>query len=270
MPFQVLPSGTRIYYLDENQTADQVVLLLHGLGVNSSSWLLQIPALVSIQKRVITPDTRGFGQSSYTGGSVSPKQAAEDIAALLKILSVQRAEVVGISMGGTQALQLALDYPALVQKLVLINTFAALRPNQAGIWFYFLLRLFLVHFVGLEKQAELVTKRMFPNPKHETLRQELYRQILQANPAAYRSAIRNLGRFDVRKRLAEITCPTLIVTSERDTTVPPENQRQLIRGIRDAQQVSISDAGHAVTGEQPEIINSYLQQFLAGDQLPGS
>jgi pimeloyl-ACP methyl ester carboxylesterase len=187
---------------------------------------------------------------------------AADMVGLLDCLAANKVNVVGLSMGGTTALQLALDWPERVDRLILANTFACLRPDHLGIWLYFALRFILVHTLGLPTQARAVAKRLFPQPQQGNLRDQLIRQILQANPRGYRSAMRALSRFDVRRRLNEIQAPTLVITGGHDSTVPPRVQSLLVAGIPNARQVFISDAGHAVSVEQPEKFNQVLLDFL--------
>jgi pimeloyl-ACP methyl ester carboxylesterase len=260
MPTLPLSPQLTLHYRDENPSGRETVLLLHGLGANGDSWRLQTPALVEAGYRVVAPDLRGFGQAGYPGRTDVPQMAA-DTAALLVHLQTGPVVVAGISMGGTVALQLALDHPELTSRLVLVNTFCRLQPAKASAWFYFALRLVLVYTVGLPSQARAVTRRIFPHPDQELLRQGLYDQILQANPRAYRAAILALGRFDVQARLGEIGVPTLVVTGEADTTVQPRNQCDLL-AIRGARQVVIPGAGHGVTADHPQEFNQVLLEFL--------
>ena len=248
MPHFEISSTLKIHYLDPNPEGDPAVLLLHGLGATGDSWQLQFPILTDNQFRSIAPDARGFGQSTYP--------------ALLNHLGIERAHIVGISMGGTLALHIALDHPGMVEKLVLVNTFAHLKPDSANQYFYFWLRRILVNTVGIAKQAEAVTKRVFPQPDQEPFRQELYRQITKADPQAYRASMRDLASFNVVDRLGEIDNPTLVVTGENDTTVAPQRQRFLAESIANAQQVVIPGAGHAVSVDQAEAFNQVLIKFL--------
>lgn len=259
--FEVSPS-CHIHYLDDNSSSPNPVLLLHGLGANSQSWLMQTPALHQAGFRTIAPDAPGFGQSTYPGGRASIQSFTEPITALVEALKLSSLSVVGISMGGTMALQFALDNPQLVFRLVLVNTFARLNVTHPRMAPYFLMRFILVHTLGIPTQARAVAKRIFPYPDQEILRQGLIEQVLQADPRAYRAAMRALARFNVQDRLGEIACPTLVITGERDTTVPMLNQQQLARGISNARQVVIPDAGHAVTVEKPDVFNQVLVEFL--------
>jgi 3-oxoadipate enol-lactonase len=262
MPFFKPSPAISIHYIDENPDAVDTVLLLHGLGATCTSWQLQIPPLTGAGFRCIAPDVSGFGQSNYAGGGTSVAKLAQPIHGLLSERGIDCAYVVGISMGGTLALQMALDYPQQVKKLVLVNTFAHLQIASARLWPYYLLRFILVHTLGLRTQARTVALRIFPRPEQEVLRQALIEQILQADPRGYRAAMRALARFDVRDRLAEIKMPALVVTGENDTTVLPPNQHLLADGIAQARQVVIPLAGHALTVEQPELFNQILFDFL--------
>jgi pimeloyl-ACP methyl ester carboxylesterase len=266
MPTIELPSRLKIHYLDPNPTGKKTVLLFHGLGATCDSWQLQIPALTEAGLRVLAPDARGFGSSDYPGGGVSIPTLAADMASLLDALLAdgQRVSVVGISMGGTLALQLALDRPDRPDKLALVNTFARLRPKSLRVWSFYLLRFFLVHTVGISTQARIVAGRLFPHPDQILLRQAFTEQILQADPRGYRAALRALARFNVTGRLKEIQVPALVVTGERDTTVSIETQAKLASGLPKARQVVIPEAGHAVTVEKPEVFNRLLIEFLNG------
>jgi 3-oxoadipate enol-lactonase len=262
MPNLDLPNGVSLHYLESGAPGAEIVFLLHGLGATCESWALQIPALESHGFSVLAPDARGFGRSSYPGGSTSIAEMSADFAALLEHLQTGPVVVVGISMGGTHALQLAISHPELVRKLVLVNTFSHLRPSRLNDWIYFALRFLLVHTVGLHIQARSVTYRLFPHPEQEIFRQALIEQIMQANPAGYRAAMRALAGFNADPYLAEIRCPTLIITSTDDTTVNPSLQRKLAQGIPNALQILIPQAGHAVIVDQAAQFNKILLAFL--------
>ena len=255
---------TSLHYLDSHPSSSPAVLLLHGLGANSSSWVLQFDALIGAGFRPIAADTPGFGKSPYDGKGWSIARSAAAMADLMQELRVGPAHVVGISMGGTIAQQIALDFPQSVHRLVLVNTFAILRPTRLSGWFYFLQRFILVHTLGLPAQSRFVAGRIFPGEDQQMMRDLLIEQICQADPRAYRAAMRSLGLFNSSTRLREIKNPTLIVTGDHDTTVPRPSQRMLVEKIHDARQVIIPGAGHAVTIDQPDLFNQALLSFLRG------
>lgn len=268
MPFAKLSPHHTLYYLDENPEGQPAILLLHGLGANSNSWLMQIPQLVQSGYRVVAPDAPGFGKSHNPGGKASPTFVVHLFSELIDQLGLQQVVAVGISMGGVHALQLALDHPEKVKQLVLVNTFSNLNFSNPVILPYFALRLLLVHTLGLQAQAKAVAKRIFPKPEQALLREQLIRQVQQAEPRSYRASMRALARINLTGRLKEINCPTLIIAGERDTTVPLPNQTQLAERIPNARQVIIPHAGHAVSVELPELFNQTLLDFLGDCAQP--
>lgn len=261
MPTYFGPEGLSVRFEETNPTGDPTVLLLHGLGSAGEAWQLQFEPLASLGFRVVAPDIPGFGWSPWPGGPVSIARFAEIMAHFIQGIGSAPAHLMGISMGGTIALQLALDYPHLVRSLVLVNTFARLQPRRLNEKVYFLTRLVLTHLLGPDKQADLVARRIFPHPHQEEQRAILKRHIRQANPKVYRGTLRALWRFDVEKRLPEIQVPTLVVTGEEDTTVPPPVQETLAKKIPNAQPVRIPGAGHGVIADAPEAFNEAVLAF---------
>ncbi len=266
MPTYFMEGGSSVHFAESNPTGDPPVILLHGLGSAGESWQFQFEPLAALGFRVVAPDIPGFGWSPWPGGPVTIPRFAELISKFMHGIGTVPAHVVGISMGGTIALQLALDHPSLVRSLVLVNTFARLRPQavRVGEWFYFIARMILVRLGGVERQADMVARRIFPHPEQEEHRETLKRHIRQADPKVYRGAMGALMRFDVRERLNEIRVPTLVITGEADTTVAPAVQEELVRGIPTARHVVIPAAGHAVIVDSADAFNKVLVDFYRG------
>ena len=264
MPTLTTSPGIVLYYSDLNPNGHPTVTLLHGLGATGESWALQIPALENQGYRVLVPDLRGFGKTTYSGKSHTIHDMAADVISLMDAVVLPSSHIVGISMGGAIALQLAYEYPNRVQRLVLVNTFARLRPRSGRQILYFATRIALLYSIGLPAQASYVTNRLFPQPHQIHLRKALSDQIVQANPHGYRATIRALAKFNLKDQLNQISHPTLVITGEKDLTVTPETQRYLIDNIPQARQVVIRGAGHGVTGEKPIEFNQELIRFLRG------
>ncbi|MDW7992240.1 MAG: alpha/beta hydrolase [Anaerolineae bacterium] len=262
MPAVDLSDSLCLHYEEVNPAGNPPVLLVHGLGSAGGDWVLQFGPLAKAGYRVLAPDMRGFGRSSAPP-EVTVQAMAGDMALFLERMNAVPAHVVGISMGGAIALQLALDHPEMVRRLVLVNTFARLRPVNLKGWLYFLGRGISVAFAGPERQAQLVARRVFPHPHQQALRENLIRRISQANPCAYRAAMRSLMEFDVRHRLSELRMPVLVVTGAEDTTVPPSVQQALAQGIPGARHVVVEGSGHGIIADNPETFNRLLLEFLA-------
>ncbi len=253
-----------IFYLDPNPDGGKPILLLHGLGADGSSWSLQLPALIAAGYRPIAPDLPGFGRSCWERGRWSIRAVTGRLVDWLDVLGIEQADIAGISMGGAFALRLALDFPYRVERLALVSTFACLRPRSRSERIYLLRRFMIASLQGVDRQANLVAQRLFPNPNQALLREELVQRILQSDRRVYRAAMRELGLFDARKRLKEIAAPTLVITGERDSTVPVPIQIEMANSIPGARHALIRDAGHAVIIDQPERFNRELLAFLDG------
>lgn len=264
MPDRALSNDVTIHYEEYNLAGSPTVLLLHGLGSAGADWLLQFKPLGDAGYRVLAPDLRGFGQSTWPGHTSVPEMA-QDMVLLLDAVGARVVHVVGISMGGTVALQLALGRAERVRRLVLANTFARLRPQGLNGHLYFILRMLLMYTLGLETQARVAAERMLPRPEQAVYRYQLYQRVVHTDPRAYRAAMWALIRFDVEERLADIRSPTLVITGGQDTTVPPAAQRRLVAGIPGARQVVLPEAGHVVIADSPVAFNQALLPFLGSD-----
>jgi len=253
---------TSLHFLDPFPSGHPAVLLLHGLGADGTSWALQIPALTEAGFRPIAPDAPGFGQSAYDGAGWNIPRMAAQMADLLDELGTGPAHVVGLSMGGVIAQQLALDFPHLICKLVLAGTFSFIQPDTWSGWLYYLRRFAIFNTLGLPAQAKIVAQRIFPAEDHAPLRELLVKTISGADRRAYRRAMFSLGTFDSRRRLGEIKIPTLVITGANDTTVTPARQKLLAGAIPGAIHRVIPNAGHAVPVDQAGAFNDALLNFL--------
>ena len=254
---------SQIYYVDPNPTSDKPILFLHGLGVDGTSWLPQIQVFSEAGYRPIAVDLPGFGNSPYDGRGWSLKRTVKELAGLLDELKTGPVYLVGLSLGGVMAQQFALDNPELVQQLVLVSTFAVLRPENFSQWLYFLQRVIFVHVLGLKAQATIVARRVFPEPDKEVLREMVVEKIANADPRAYRAAMRSLGLFNSLRKLPALHIRTLVISGESDTTVSPLRQQVLVDNIKNARHVVIPEAGHAVNIDQPELFNRTVLDFLS-------
>ena len=253
---------TGLHTLDPNPSGQPTVLLMHGLGAESTSWILQMPVLSEAGFRPIAPDAPGFGSSPYDGSGWNIRRVAVQMSDLLGELGSGPAHIVGLSMGGVIAQQFALDFPQLTRKLVLVSTFTVLRPQGLKGWAYFIRRAAALLTRGMNAQAQVVARHIFPEPQDEGLREMYLASVRRANPQAYRRAMLALGSFDSSKRLGEIHAPTLVISGSEDGTIPPERQKKLSEGIPSARQVIIPKAGHAVSVDQAERFNQLLLDFL--------
>lgn len=256
---QVTINQLGIHYQEAG--SGDAILFLHGLGSCGQDWMLQVPAFEN-RYRVIAPDMRGHGQTDKPRKGIRVAHLSSDLAGLLDALSVNCAHVVGLSLGGCVAQQLALDMPARVRSLTLVNTFAHLEPGNPSHALMLVSRLALLGVRGLPAQAHFVAARMFPKPEQEMLRKLAAERIAANDIVTYRRLLLAAAAFDVRSRLGEITCPTLVIAGDRDTTIPLHPKQVLAASIPGARIKIVADSGHATPIDQPEVFNRLVLGFI--------
>lgn len=255
------PGDVTLHYQAHGPADAIPIVLLHGLGSSAADWAFQVPALAR-RYRVLAPDLRGHGRSPRLRGRVTVDAMARDVAALLAALDAPPAHVVGLSLGGCVAQALALDQPARVRSLVLVNTFA--RPASAGprSTLRLVTRLGLLTCAPMRTVAAHVARGLFPRADQR----ELYLAAvasLSSNPrGTYFASLRALAGFDVRRRLRALRCPTLVIAGDRDRTVPLAAKRLLHGSIADAELLVVGDSGHATPYDQAERFNAALLAYL--------
>lgn len=251
--------GCELHY--EVTGRGEPVLLLHGLGSCSLDWENQIPALKE-RYTVITLDVRGHGQSGKPRGPYSIGLFARDVAQVLQKLALGPAHVVGISMGGMIAFQLAVDAPRLVQTLTVINSAPAVVPKTLSQWLTLRLRLWLPRIFGLRWLAKRIAAANFPRPGQEAERRLLAERLASNDPAAYRAATRAIIGWSVAERIRDIRCPALVVSGDHDYT-PVSLKEAYASLMHDARICVIADSRHVTTHDQPAALNRALIDFLA-------
>ncbi len=237
------------------------VLLLHGLGSCGDDWGLQLPALLPCFD-VLTLDLRGQGRSPMPPGWPGMEEMAADVLSVLDQLRIGSAHVVGLSLGGAVALQLAADAPRRVRSLVAVNTFARLHgapgSTRRGVG-----RLWLAATGRMDELGRRVAAGLFPHPEQQEMRALAATRLAANPPMTYVKLMVALGRFDLRSRLHGIQVPTLVVAGEQDMTVPLSCKLELAAGIPGARLVRIADSGHATPLDHAARFNAVLLQFLA-------
>ena len=250
-----------LHYEARGRAGGTPIVLLHGLGSSSADWTLQLPVLAA-RHRVLAPDLRAHGQSSRPRGRLTIDRMAGDVAALLAALDAPPAHVVGLSLGGCVALVLALDHPARVRSLTLVNTFARLVPAGPRGALRMLARLDLLACAPMRVVAAHVARGLFPRVGQRELYLAAVARLASNPRRTYLACIRALAGFDARRRLAEVRCPTLVVAGDRDTTVPLAAKRMLQRSIPGAQLLLVEDSGHATPCDQAERFTAALLVFV--------
>jgi len=250
--------GVDLHYREAG--AGPPLVLVHGLGSCAEDWEYQVPAFAP-HFRVICPDLRGHGASRAAPGPCTIEQFASDLRQVFRLLEVDNAVVLGISMGGAVALQLAADAPELVSRLVLVNTLAEMAARGFGDRMKILERLLLVKTCSMAKLGKILVRRVLPAPGQEALRQTLAERFKRNDKPTYQASLRSLLRWRITERLASIDAPTLVMASEHDYT-PVSAKEVFATGMPNARLVVIPASHHAASQEHPEVFNRMVLDFL--------
>jgi pimeloyl-ACP methyl ester carboxylesterase len=251
-----------------------VVLLVHGLAGCWQNWLENISSL-AVDYRVIAIDLPGFGESEMPARPISISGYARTLDALCDALELDTVRVVGNSMGGFVAAELAIRSPARVEALCLVAA-AGLSVERAradrsrGVRHRIenLLFFYTAWLAGKFPSLALrprVRRWMLglivahPEALPGPLIAEQVRGI--AKPG-FDAALEALTRYPIRDRLGEIACPTLIVWGDEDRLVPPSDAAEFEWLIAGSRKLTYEDTGHAPMLERPERFNADLRAFL--------
>ncbi|MBL9101293.1 MAG: alpha/beta fold hydrolase [Myxococcales bacterium] len=252
----ILEFGDIVLGYSETGSGDPVVLL-HGQGGRGDAWDLQAAAL-SREYRVVCPDLRGHGQSSVTPRPYTMALLAADVAGLIRGLGLGACHVVGHSLGGMVALQLALDCPELVRSLALVNSAAFGDGSRVR---SFVVRTF-IRLAGMRRFARANAGMHLPDPEQAPLRSRLIAVMGACSPIGYAAAQDAVDGFDARGRLAEVACPVLVVHSEHDLIALADKQT-IVAGVRRGRLEIVEDSRHLVVWDQAARLNACLLGFLA-------
>ncbi|HEX7305904.1 3-oxoadipate enol-lactonase [Lentzea sp.] len=248
------PAG--VHHVVSGRPDGPVVVLSGSLGSTLEMWDATTP-LLERHFRVVRYDTRGHGRSPVVPGPCTIDALATDLAALLDHLGVEKAHLVGLSLGGMTALRLAARDPGRVDRLVVLCTSAFLGP--AAQWTD---RAALVRARGTEAVAAAVVDRWFTPAHHDRARWEA---MVAATPAeGYAACCEAIAAMDQRADLARITAPTLAIAGADDPATPPRHLGDIAASVRDGRLLVVPGAAHLANVEQPAAVTKAVVQHLLG------
>jgi pimeloyl-ACP methyl ester carboxylesterase len=235
------------------------LVLLHAFPLDGRMWRQTAQAL-SGRCRVIVPDMRGFGESDLGQGDHSIADMADDVEALLDSLSIPRATVGGLSMGGYVALAFAARHPARLERLILADTRAAADSDAARAGRAEALA--LVEKAGVAAFVERQLGALLSPAASEAVRSDT-RSLGNQTPGAVCAGIRALrDRPDRQADLAAIACPTLVLVGKEDRISPPAEMAGIASAIPGAHLIEIASAGHLSNLENPAAFVAAIENFI--------
>jgi pimeloyl-ACP methyl ester carboxylesterase len=264
-------------YYEEHGHGDPLLCIM-GFATDSTGWLLQTPAFAE-RYRTIVFDNRGVGRSAKPSGAYTIHEMADDAVGLLDHLKVERAHVLGLSMGGMIAQELVLRHPERVRGLVLAATFPepdAATEEQRTVLFTQMggtitdagemkIDFAAVNpFMFFQQLLPLVFNPSFIQTELPKLMQ-MFQGALQYGFSieAIMGQMQAVLGHNATDRLAGITAPTLVLTGDADRLISPANSDALARSIPGATLVRIPGGSHGFNIEQPDLFNRAVLDFLA-------
>jgi pimeloyl-ACP methyl ester carboxylesterase len=261
---------------DREQAATQPLVFVHGLAGSWPNWLEQLPAF-GAGHRVIALDLPGFGHSPMPPQEISISNYARILEQLLDQLGIDAAAVIGNSMGGFIGAELAIAFPQRVERLVLVSAAGLSTYNHRGSVVVLptmrtLERSLLAAGAWTASKSDTVARRA---RLRDAALGVVVRHPSKLDPALAAEQIRGAGtpgfiqgfeavlHYEIRDRLQEIACPTLIVWGDRDRLISVRDADVFAELIPNSRKVVFGDTGHMSQLERPEAFNALLEEFLS-------
>jgi len=230
------------------------VLFLHGIRGNRRNWAGQVE-FFSQRFKAAAWDARGYGDSDDYDGALQFEYFTGDVLRVAEHFKAQKLHLVGLSMGGRIARNVALRAPERVQSLVLISTnpgFDAMSPESVK------------RFVTERRNATPQTlRRLLGSKPNHAAYQELLDSVARIHDASYQKTLEASVAQDRAAPIEEIQVPTLVIAGEEDTVYPPELAREMARRIPRSELLMFERTGHLANLEQPERFNKAVLDFLS-------
>jgi pimeloyl-ACP methyl ester carboxylesterase len=250
-----MPLYGKLYYSlhCERGTENPPIVLIHGAAGTHLYWPPEIRRLAGYC--VYAPDLPGHGKSSALDGQQRIDDYAGYLVHWLESIQVRRAVFIGHSMGGAIALTLAINHPESVVGIGLISSGARLRVNPD-------LLKFAEDSTTYIKALDLMVSCSFSSDAPTRLVDLASKRLMETRHSVFLGDLRACDRFDVMDQLSTVLQPTLVVCGEEDQMTPTRYAQYLSNSIPNAQLLTIQNAGHMVTLEQPNRLVEGILAFL--------
>lgn len=254
-----LKTGISMTYVEAGDPNGPPVLLMHGYSDSSFSYSRVLP-LLDKKYRILAIDHRGHGDSDKPETGYEMRDFAADAAAFLDAMKVRSAVVVGHSMGSFVAMQMALDHPSKVSRLVLVGT-AAMARNAAVEEL-----LGVVSTLPDPVPREFVREFQVSTSSPDLPKDFLDRVVEESSKVptrVWKKAMEGVAARDYTPDLKRIRVPVTIIWGEKETVFKRDEQEPLIKGLPNAKFVVYSNSGHAPNWEEPEKFAKELNQIFS-------
>ncbi|MDQ8154176.1 MAG: alpha/beta fold hydrolase [Gemmatimonadota bacterium] len=265
-----LSDGTRLRVVESGAADGAPVLLVHGFGASAYQWRYLMPALASAGHRVIAPDLpgHGFSQLSLPAGEYTRAAYARRMWLLLDALGVMRAPVIGHSMGGAIAAEMAWQQPARVESLALLSPAGfGMVPGRARVLRFVPDRVApWARPFASRQAAHLILGDVYGPEGAWSRRDEEELLAPYGQPEIFRALLRTVKEFDFRlhasARLAQLPPGTLVLFGTHDQVVRPVDVAARVRSIPEGRLVMLPRIGHLPQVEAAEQVSALLGAFV--------
>lgn len=241
-----------IYY-EEYGKGDSIIFL-HGWMEDHSMWYPQM-VYFSRRHRVILYDQRGHGRSDKPQQNYSIQAMSDDLYAFTEKLNIKRFTLVGHSMGGSVAINFALDHPEKLSKMVLVGTGAnSTLSLRIMLWI-------LLHALPYKIFADGSVDFKYYNPSAQNKKDAVDRALRTPKSIAY-ECYKEIMKCDFRDRVSNIKVPTLIICGDEDTASPLKKSQFLNKKIKNSKLEIIPNSKHMPMLDNPERMNKILTDFF--------
>jgi 3-oxoadipate enol-lactonase len=252
-------NGININYSDKGEGEPLVMIM--GLGIDQKGWMRQVSAFKK-KYRVITFDNRGIGKSDKPEGLYTPKLLAEDTIRLMDFLKIQKAHIIGDSMGGLVAQEIAFNYPDRVIKLILASTYAYQDNETNGITSNMLAVQELPVRTAFPRFIDAIYNKWFYKLLFATLLKLQAKGMKKPEIAGLTGQLNCNKGYNSIDRLPLIKTPTLVITGTGDKIIRPGSSDTLSQKIPGARLVKIDGGSHAIYLEMSKEFNKAILDFL--------
>jgi pimeloyl-ACP methyl ester carboxylesterase len=261
-------NGIDMFY--EVQGKGVPLVMIQGFAGNQQAWFFQTPVFKKYYK-VIIFDNRGIGRSGRSSEPYTIRTMADDVVRLMDYLGIDKAHILGLSLGGVVAQEIAISYPERVIKLVLGSTFAGKQIRDV--------HPDMLKAAGVKEGAtnadfgSIDFRKLMNTIVSLAFNRMLYRMILlplskrslkSVNAEGYLAQLASVGDYDTLDRLHLIQAPTLVMTGTGDRLVPPGMSDLIASRIPHARLVKIKGGSHAFFMEMRGKFNKEVLVFLRG------
>jgi pimeloyl-ACP methyl ester carboxylesterase len=261
-----------VTYVDIGSGDLEPIVFVHGLGGQWQNWLENLPRAAQ-ERRVIALDLPGFGCTPMPRPKITIPGYARCVDALCERLDLGRVDIVGNSMGGYIATEVAIQFPQRIDQLILVSAAGITSADLVHRPVLTLGRIAAaIATHGASRRRPIASR---PKSRHMALLLVARHPSLLRADLAYEGFFKGTGKpgfedallanleYDFRDRLPELRQPTLIVWGENDSIIPVKDAHEFERLIPDSRKVVMRDTGHIPMAERPAAFNDVMMEFLA-------